>query len=152
MRFGIALASLLACSSAALAREPVQVWLDPGFLSYHFSEGNYRQDNYGLGVGVFVSPEHGFIAGTFLNSNDERSHYGAYHWRPWLWNPAGIDVRAGLVLGLIDGYSNTNNGHWFPIILPTLSAEYGRFGVNFSFVPHPNNGSALALQLRFRVW
>jgi hypothetical protein len=152
MRLRIALASLLACSSAALAQEPVQLWLDLGVLSYHFKEGDYREENYGLGLGVFVSPEHGFVAGSFINSNNERSHYGAYHWRPWHWNPAGLGVRAGLMFGLIDGYSNTNNGNWFPVVLPTLSAEYGHFGANLIVSPHPKNGTALALQLRVRLW
>jgi hypothetical protein len=152
-----AFACLLACLFAwrpcvALAKESVQVWLDPGFFSYHFEEGNYRQDNYGLGVGVFVAPEHGFIAGTFLNSDDERSRYAAYHWRPWHWNYGELVVRAGFAVGLIDGYSNTNAGDWFPIILPILTAEYGYFGVNLSIAPHPENGTAIALQLRLRVW
>lgn len=150
-----AFACLLACSSAALAREsePVQVWLDPGFLSYHFKEGDFRQNNYGLGVGVFVSPEHGFVGGSFINSNDERSRYGGYHWRPLHWgNPAGLSVRAGLVFALVDGYSNTNNGHWFPAILPALTAEYGHFGANLSLAVNPDNGTALGLQLRLRVW
>jgi len=148
------LAGLLACccSCPALAKEPAQVWLDPGFFSYHFKDENYRENNYGFGVGVFMAPEHGFLAGTFLNSDDERSRYGGYHWRPWDWSPAGLSVRAGLVFGLIDGYSNTNDGGWFPIIVPTLSVEYGHFGVNLSIAPHPDNGTALALQLRLRVW
>jgi hypothetical protein len=152
MLLRLAFAGLLACSFPARAQEPVQVWLDPGFFSYHFKEGNYRQDNYGFGVGVFVAPEHGFLAGTFFNSNDERSRYVAYHWRPWGWNRAGVSVRAGLAMGLIDGYSNTNDGHWFPVILPTLTAEYGYFGANLSIAPHPHNGTAIALQLRLRVW
>jgi hypothetical protein len=152
-----AFSCLIACLFAwrpcvALAKEPVQVWLDPGFFSYHFKEGNYRQDNYGIGVGVFFAPEHGVIAGTFLNSDDERSRYAAYHWRPWHRNYGKLDVRAGLALGLIDGYSNTNDGDWFPIILPILTAEYGYFGVNLSIAPHPENGTAIALQLRLRVW
>ena len=88
----------------------------------------------------------------FFNSNDERSHYAAYHWRPLGWNPAGVSVRAGLAFGAMDGYSNTNNGHWFPIVLPVLSAEYGHLGANLVFAPHPRNGAALALQLRLRVW
>ena len=151
-----ALAGVLAlCSSAVAAQDhAVQVWLDPGFFSYHFRDHEqYRQDNYGFGVGVFMAPEHGFIAGTFLNSNDERSRYAAYHWRPLVWgDPAGLNTRAGLAIGLIDGYSNTNDGDWFPVILPTLSVEYRYFGVNFSIAPHPKNGTAIALQLRFRVW
>jgi hypothetical protein len=152
MLLRLALAGLLACSFPARAQEPVQVWIDPGFFSYHFQEGNYRQDNYGFGVGVFVAPEHGFLAGTFFNSNDERSRYVAYHWRPWGWNPGGVSVRAGLAFGFIDGYSNTNDGFWFPIVLPALSAEYGHFGVNFLIAPHPHNGTAVALQFRLRVW
>jgi hypothetical protein len=143
---------LALCPCAALAGAPVQVWLDPGFFSYHFKDADYQQDNYGFGVGVFVAPEHGFQAGTFINSNDERSHYAAYHWRPWGWNPAGVSVRAGLAFGVMDGYSNTNNGHWFPVVLPVLSAEYGHLGANLLFAPHPHNGSAIALQLRLRVW
>jgi len=148
-----AFACLLAlCSCSALAEDSVQVWLDPGFFSYHFSDGDFRQDNYGVGVGVFIAPEHGFLAGTFFNSNDERSHYAAYHWRPWGRTTGDLSVRAGFAFGAIDGYSNTNNGGWFPVILPALSAEYGHFGANLIFAPHPKNGTALALQLRLRVW
>src|SRR5262244_2476004 len=135
-----ALACLLAlCPCAAPAEDSIQVWLDPGFFSYHFSDADFRQDNYGFGVGVFVAPEHGFLAGTFLNSNDERSHYAAYHWRPLEWNPSGVSVRAGLAAGFIDGYSNTNHGHWFPVVLPALSAEYRRVGANLLLAPHPHN-------------
>jgi len=149
-----AFACLLAlCSCAALAEDnSVQVWLDPGFFSYHFSDADFRQNNYGVGVGVFVAPEHGFLAGTFLNSNDERSHYAAYHWRPWGRTTGDLSVRAGFAFGAIDGYSNTSNGGWFPVILPALSAEYGHFGANLILAPHPKNGTALALQLRLRVW
>lgn len=153
MLLRLALAGLLACSCAARAQERIQVWLDPGFLSYHFKDANYRQDNWGFGVGVFVAPEHGFVAGTFINSNNERSHYGGYHWRPLRWgNPAGLSMRAGLVFALVDGYSNTNNGGGFPAVLPTLTAEYGHFGINLGIAPHPHNGTALGLQLRLRVW
>ena len=152
-----AFACLLAClfawrPCAALAQEPLQVWLDPGFFSYHFKDANYRQDNYGIGVGVFVAPEHGFIGGTYLNSDNERSRYAAYHWRPLSWNSGALGVRAGLAIGAIDGYSNTNDGDWFPVILPTLTVEYGYFGINLSLAPHPENGTALAVQLRLRVW
>jgi hypothetical protein len=146
-------ACLLAlCPCAVLAEEPVQVWLDPGFLSYHFNGGDYRQDNWGFGVGVFVAPEHGFIAGTYLNSDDERSRYAAYHWRPLDWDYGALNLRAGLVLGVIDGYSNTNHGHWFPAVLPALTAEYGHLGANLAIAPNPHHGTAIALQLRLRVW
>ena len=151
--FACLLACVLAFGACAVpAQEPVQVWLDPGFFSYHFKDGNYRQDNYGIGVGVFVAPEHGFIAGTFFNSDDERSRYLGYHWRPLDWNPWGISVRGGLVFALVDGYSNTNDGHAFPVVIPALTVEYRRVGANFLIAPHPHNGTAIALQLRLRVW
>src|ERR1051326_2622692 len=137
-----AFACLLAlCPCAALAEDSVQVWLDPGFFSYHFSDADFRQDNYGVGVGVFVAPEHGFLAGTFLNSSDERSHYAAYHWRPWGRTTGDLSVRAGFAFGAIDGYSNTNNGGWFPVILPALTAEYGHFGAHLNFPPPPRRAS-----------
>jgi hypothetical protein len=61
-------------------------------------------------------------------------------------------VRGGLVFALIDGYSNTNDGHAFPVVIPALTVEYGRLGANFLIAPHPENGTAIALQLRLRVW
>jgi hypothetical protein len=57
-----------------------------------------------------------------------------------------------LAFGFMDGYSNTNDGHWFPVVIPSLSAEYRRLGVNLLLAPNPRNGTALALQLRLRVW
>ena len=53
---------------------------------------------------------------------------------------------------LIDGYSDTRDGKAFPVVLPTLSAEYGVLGAHLIFIPHPTHASALALQLRLRVW
>lgn len=148
---------LLACAASASAQDmpatPVQVWVDPGLFSYHLESRNLRQENYGFGVGVFPSPQHGFLAGSFINSDSERSHYAAYHWRPWQWaRTAPLRISAGLIVGLIDGYSNTNAGNAFPLALPVVSAEYGPIGANLSFIPHPQNGAAIALQLRLRVW
>jgi hypothetical protein len=148
----IALAGLLACSSAALAEEPTKVWLNPGVYSHHLKEGDYREDNYGIGAEVYVAPQHGFLAGSYINSNYERSRYAGYHWRPWLWKPGGVNLRTGFVFAVVDGYSNTNHGKWFPAVVPALSAEYGPYGVNLTFVPNPNNGSALALQLKLQIW
>jgi hypothetical protein len=148
-------AMLAVAATGALADggQGTQVWLNPGFFSHHLKrDQDYRQDNYGFGAEVFVAPRHGFLAGSFINSNRERSRYGGYHWRPWHWRPAGVNLSAGFVFGLVDGYSNTNHGDWFPVVLPVLSAEYGHFGANLSFIPHPSNGAALALQFKLRVW
>jgi hypothetical protein len=129
-----------------------QVWLNPGAFTHHFKNGDYREDNYGIGAEVFVAPQHGFLAGSFINSNRERSRYAGYRWRPWLWKPAGLDLRPGVVFAMFDGYSNTNNGNWFPAAFPSLSAEHGPFGADLTLIPNPRNGSAIALQLKLQVW
>jgi len=146
-------AGLVAISPAAAAESfATQVWLNPGMYSHHFRrDQDYREDNYGLGVEVLIAPQHGFLAGSYINSNRERSRYAGYEWRPLQWQPAGINVSGGLVLVMIDGYSNTHNGNWFPAVFPSLSAEYGIFGASLNFIPN-RNGSALALQLKLRVW
>jgi hypothetical protein len=144
--------AVAATGASAAGGDGVQVWLSPGMYSHHFRQGNYRQDNYGFGAEVIVAPEHGLIAGSFINSDRERSRYAGYHWRPWQWQPGGIDVRAGLVFGLIDGYSNTNAGDWFPVAVPTLSVEYRSLGANLLFIPVSKNGAVVALQLKLRVW
>jgi hypothetical protein len=142
-----------AATGLALAQDKAtRVWLNPGAYTHHFKNGDYREDNYGIGAEVVIAPEHGFLAGNFINSNRERSRYAGYHWRPWHWKPAGVDLSTGVVFMMIDGYSNTNNGNWFPAAFPTLSAEYGNYGANLTLIPNPRNGSALALQLKVQVW
>jgi hypothetical protein len=63
-----------------------------------------------------------------------------------------VHFSGGLVVGAIDGYSITNDGGWFPGIVPMVSAEYGIVGANLAFIPHPKNGAVVALQLKLRVW
>ena len=147
-----ALLAAAATGAFAQERDGVQVWLNPGMFSYHFREGDYREDNYGLGAEVILAPAHGLVAGNFINSNRERSHYAGFHWRPLQWQPAGVEVRTGLIFVLIDGYSNTNHGDWFPAVFPTLSVEHRVLGANLIFLPGSRNGAALALQLKLRVW
>jgi hypothetical protein len=147
-------ALLAAAVSGACAEggDRAQIWLNPGMYSHHFRDGDYRQNNFGIGAELIVAPEHGFIAGNFINSNRERSRYAGYHWRAWRWQPESVEVRAGLIFALIDGYSNTNHGAWFPVVFPALSAEYRIFGANLIFLPGSRNGAALALQVKLRVW
>jgi hypothetical protein len=154
LRPALLLAGMLSISTAALAQDTrPQVWLNAGMLSHHFKDSEkYRDENYGFGIEVFLRPEHGVLAGTFINSNDERSRYAGYHWRPWQQERAALRISGGLVFALIDGYSNTRDGRTFPVVLPTVSAEFGYLGAHLIFVPHPKNASALALQLRLRVW
>ena len=77
--------SIAVLSSAyAEDRRPIQqVWLNPGFFSWHFNRSlDLREDNWGVGVEAAFAPEHAVMAGSFINSDDDRSNYVAYLWRP----------------------------------------------------------------------
>jgi hypothetical protein len=154
MRRTLALLLLVLVGQTALAAgdEYPRVWLNPGFFTHHFRTGDFRQDNYGPGVEVALSERNALLAGSFINSDHERSRYAGYYWRPWRWEAGPVQFSAGIVVALIDGYSSTNDGGWFPGALPVLSAEYGFLGANLAFIPHPRNGAAIALQLKLRVW
>jgi len=132
-----------------------QVWLNPGFLSWHFERSqDLRDDNWGVGVEVVLAPDHTVMAGNFINSDGERSHYATYQWRPLHWQPHGIDVSAGIALGAFDGYPNMRDGGWFIGLLPVLAVEGKHVGVNFSIVPTIKDKvhGAVVLQVKLRVW
>jgi hypothetical protein len=136
-------------------RRPVQLWLNPGSFSYHFDrDKDLRGKNFGAGAELVFAEDHALAAGTFNNSNGKQSHYGAYYWRPLHWQPAGINVHAGVAVGAFDGYPNYHNGGWFPAALPVLSLEGGIVGANIFFVPTIKNRTdgAIAVQIKLRVW
>ena len=138
---------------AAAAKDGVAVWLNPGMFSYHLNDDReYREKNWGFGIEVFFTPRHGLLGGSFLNSNDERSRYLGYHWRPLQLGSENLRFSAGVAFALVDGYSDVRGGKTFPALLPTLSAEYRILGAHLILVPHRGHSSALALQLRLRVW
>jgi hypothetical protein len=148
----ILLALLAATPACADEHRAARIWLNPGLYSHHFRQGDFRGDNYGPGVEIDLAAQHAFLAGSFINSDRERSHYATYYWRPWRRKLADIDLSAGVVAGVFDGYSSVNRGGWFPAALPAASIEYRFIGANLAFIPHPRNGAALALQLKLRVW
>ena len=145
----------LADADAAGTEFPPQVWLNAGVFSYHFDRSqDLREGNFGFGAEVVVAPDHALMAGTFINSNGARSHYAAYQWRPLHWEPAGIHVSAGIVIGAFDGYPNMRNGGWFIGAMPVLAVEGKRFGANFTIVPTIKDriDGAVAVQIKLRVW
>ena len=152
----LVLAAILGIAPAAAAEpgEPgLQIWVNPGMFSHHEKDDReYRKKNYGFGVEAFFTPRHGILAGSILNSNDERSRYLGYHWRPLQLPLGGLRLSGGLAFALIDGYSDVREGGTFPIVLPALSAEYWRLGVHLIYLPNPEHSSAIALQFRLRVW
>jgi hypothetical protein len=151
--FGVCLALGLATRCAASEDYP-QVWLNPGFLSYHADrEADFRENNIGFGAEAVFAPDHGLLAGNFINSQNFRSHYAMYEWRPLHWQRHGVNISGGLIAGVIDGYPDYHDGGWYSGVLPMLFFEGKRFGVNFTIVPGRTLDSRLvAIQLKFRVW
>jgi hypothetical protein len=155
LRVLAALCATLCSVHAADSEFPTQVWLNPGFYSYHFDrDKDLRENNIGLGVEVLLAPDHGLMAGTFMNSRDERSYYAAYQWRPLHWQTAHARISAGIAVAAIDGYPTYRDGGWFLSLLPLLSIEGSRIGVNFSIVPNVEDriDGAIAVQIKLRVW
>jgi hypothetical protein len=149
------LLAVLPGAHAEESRISPQVWLNPGFFSWHFDRSkDLRDDNWGVGVEVVLVPEHAVMAGTYINSDEEHSRYAAYQWRPLRWRPYGIDVSAGIALGVFDGYPNVNDGGWFAAPLPLLAVEGRYFGVNFTVVPTIEDkvNGAFVIQIKLRVW
>lgn len=132
-----------------------QVWLNPGIYSYHFdSSKDLRNNNVGFGAELMLASDHVLMAGNFINSNNARTRYGAYQWRPLHWEWGGFNVGAGIALGAFDGYPNYRDGGWFMAPLPLLSIEGRTFGVNLSVIPTVENrfDGAIAIQIKMRVW
>ena len=113
-----------------------------------------RNNNIGFGVEAVLKPDHVLMAGTFINSNDARTHFAGYEWRPLHWKYSAVDISAGIVVGAFDGYPNYRNGAWFVAPLPMLSIEGKTFGVNLALIPTYANrmDGALAIQVKLRVW
>jgi hypothetical protein len=128
-----------------------ELWLNPGFYSYHFDRDKGLNNNdFGLGGEYRYSAVSSITLGFFDNSNRKTSHYAG-----WYWQPVGLGpIRLGAVFGVLDGYPDMKNGDWFAAVIPTASIEYKNVGVNLLFVPSYQNRlyGALSLQLKLRVF
>ena len=132
-----------------------QVWLNAGVYSYHFdTEKDLRNNNIGFGAEVALNNNHELLGGTYINSNDGRTYYAAYQWRPLHWDVGGVHVGGGIIIGAFDGYPNYHDGGWFVAPLPVLSIEGRWLGANISLIPTVKDrfDGALAIQLKLRVW
>lgn len=154
MRFSRWLAVLaLGMPALSVRADGLQVWVNPGVFAYHLDRSkDYRERNWGIGAEALFAADHGAILGNYINSENSRSDYLGYEWRPLHWRPDGVAVSAGVAATLIDGYPSVNGRGWFFAPVPVLAVEGNRFGVNFVFIPNVKHGSALALQLKLRVW
>jgi len=165
-RLAALLAALVLLSCNCLARaadvsaqdresQRVQVWINPGVYSYHFDRNaGYRNDNIGFGAEVLFTRDHGAMAGSFINSDRERSRYAAYEWRPLHGTLAGVGAGGGIAFAAFDGYPRYHSGGWFLAPLPVVSFEGRYLGLNVSAVPTIKDRlhGALMFQLKLRVW
>ena len=142
--------------SFALSQEVwPKVWVSPGIYSYHFDRSkDLRDENWVFGAEIALTREHVVMGGSFTNSNQKRSRYAAYQWRPLQWQVANLEIGAGIAVGAFDGYPNYRNGAWFIAPIPLLSVESRYLGANFGIIPTIKDrlDGAFAVQIKFRVW
>ena len=128
-----------------------EVWIDSGFLSYHWDrDEGLNGNNYGLGGEYRFSTVSSVTVGRFYNSNREYSDYAGVYYQPIELGP----FRLGAVAGGFNGYPNMKNGGWFAAAIPMASAEWNRFGINLAFIPTLKNRlyGAISLQVKVKVW
>jgi len=128
-----------------------ELWLNPGFYSYHFQKDKgLNNSNFGLGGEYRYSTVSSITLGVFDNSDRQASHYAGWYWQPLEMGP----VRAGVVIGAIDGYPKMLNGGWFLAAIPVASIENHNFGANILFMPSYKDRlyGAISFQLKLRVY
>lgn len=130
---------------------PVQEWwLNAGMYSYHFRhDKDLNDENFGLGIEYRYTAANALTAGFFRNSDRETSSYLGWYWQPIQLGPA----RLGAVLGALDGYPRMRDGGWFPALIPALSAESGKLGVNVFVIPGYQDRlyGAVSVQVKLRL-
>lgn len=149
-------------SSAVFAQEPVnafqmiapksksEIWVNPGMYSEHFQKNqNLNGNNWGLGLEYRFSTVASATIGNFKNSDNDHSNYIGVYYQPIAVGP----VRLGLIGGGFNGYQSSNNGGWFPAILPALTVEEGRLGANLFLIPTVGDRihGAISLQIKFKL-
>jgi hypothetical protein len=145
--------TLFACSAAhAQESAPLrQVWLDSGFVTYHFQKDlDLNGRNTGLGVEYRFKDSMAVTAGRFYNSDREYSNYAGLYVQPW----TVYGVKLGAVVGGFDGYPKMREGGWFLAAIPAATFEYKRVGVNIAVVPTYKNRlhGGISMQLKFKLW
>lgn len=131
--------------------EKSSLWINPGLYSYHFDQNkDFNSVNYGLGLEYQFSSVASVTIGTYRNSYYQTSNYIGAYWQPLAVGPFHV----GVVAGGFNGYSNTQNGDWFPAILPVVSIEGERVGLNLIIIPSISNrvAGSLSFQLKLKVF
>jgi hypothetical protein len=150
----------LACAQAALADDlftkidPApkrEFWVDSGFATYHFNrDKDLNGANRGLGAEYRFSGTLAATAGRFYNSDRAYSNYAGVIWQPYALGP----VRLGAAIAGFNGYPHMRDGGWFPAVVPTLTLDYRRVGVNVGIVPSYKDRlyGGISVQLKFKLF
>jgi hypothetical protein len=62
-------------------------------------------------------------------------------------------LKAGVAVGAFNGYPQMRDGGWFPAVLPVMTIEGSRVGLNISYTPKIGDkvNSALSFQVKFNL-
>lgn len=128
-----------------------ELWINAGMYSYHFArDSGLNNNNVGFGAEYSFSSVASLTIGGFKNSDSAHSNYGGIYYHPvsigWL--------KLGFVAGAMSGYPSTNNGGYFPALIPTISAEGKWVGANVFLIPSIGDKvhSAISFQLKLKVY
>ena len=132
--------------------KPLQeVWLNPGFYSYHFQrDKNFNDSNPGFGIEYRFSTVASATVGRFYNSDRRYSNYAGIYYQP----VAIGAFRLGAVIGGFDGYPKMNDGGWFLAAIPVASFDYKSVGINIAVVPTYKDRlhGAISIQPKVKVF
>ena len=154
---GMALISSIATSEtwgniSTIESKPLnELWLNPGFYTYHFQSNLQLNDNnLGFGGEYRYSTTSAVVLGEFHNSDWGTSDYIGWYWRPIAIGLIGM----GAEIGVIDGYPKFSNGGWFPVVVPVASYEYKNVGANIIVIPNfkEQMHGGISLQLKVKLF
>ena len=126
------------------------VWLNAGFYTLHLDhDKGLSSANPGLGIEWTLSETYSLTAGGFKNSDHQHSNYLGMYVMPWRWE----SFKLGAVLGTFDGYPRANQGGWFPALVPMVSFEGERWGLNTAIIPTVKDKlyGGISFQLKYKL-
>jgi hypothetical protein len=128
-----------------------ELWLDSGFFTAHFNrDKDLNGANRGLGAEYRFAGTMSAAAGRFYNSDREWSSYAGVIWQPYSIGP----LRLGAAIAAFNGYPHMRDGGWFPALVPTLTYEYRRVGMNIGIVPSYKDRlyGGVSVQLKLKLF
>ncbi|MDQ2823466.1 MAG: hypothetical protein M3Y65_24330 [Pseudomonadota bacterium] len=128
-----------------------ELWIDSGFATAHFNSGkNLNGANVGYGAEYRFSGTMAAAAGHFYNSDRSHSSYGGVIWQPYAIGP----LRLGATVAAFNGYPRVRDGRWFPALIPTMTLEYKRVGVNIGVIPSLGDRlyGGVSVQLKLKIF